>query len=194
MALLWAKRSGVNNNFDADIVLALTSYYDADFDKTIKILKYWKEEILTTEAKIALAISYMMNGSEPIGFLEKQKAELLLKEVYNQWRKENEKPSYFYSASAILAKIEFEKKWKWTDNVQKYGDVFGEIGSDEYVFCPLAAYVMGRYYSNVVEYKDLGEKCIKAAAKYDYKDNDYKVLYPFAEEIKQEYDIISRNK
>lgn len=191
LASLWAKRAEKKSSV-ADAILSLIAYYKSDFGKTIEILDYWKDYISTfpDDVKIALAISYMMNDN----VLGRQRAEPLMKEVYNQWRKEDDKPLYFYSASAILAKIEFQKNWKWNDNVQKYLDVFGEIGSDNYMYCPLAAYVMGRYFRKVVEFKDFGEKCIEAAAKYNYKDNDYEVLYPFAEEIKQEYDIISRNK
>lgn len=191
LASLWAKRVE-RKSIVADVILSLIAYYKGDFENTIKILEHWKDysSSFIDEAKLTLAISYMMNGSEPIRFLGKQKAEPLLKEVYNQWRKEDEKPLYFYSASAILAKIEFEKKWEWTDNVQKYIVVFGKIGSDDYMYCPLAAYVMGRYFRKVGEFKDFGEKCIEAAAKYDYKGNDYEVLYPFADEIRQEYNKI----
>ena len=180
MALLWAKRAGVNNNLDADIVLALISYYKGDFSKTIQILSFWKEEELYSEAKIALAISYMMNGNELIRFLGKQKAEPLLKEVYNKLR--NDKPKYFYAVCAILAKIEFEKKWRRTNKVDDYLSEFGEIGTDDFEYCPLAYYVMGRA---------LIEKgCLEAAAKYEYNGSKYEVLYPFADEIKQEYNKI----
>lgn len=188
IASLWAKRAEKKSSV-ADVILSLIAYYDGDYGKTIQILDYWKDYTSTfpDDVKLALAISYMMNGSESNRILGRQKAEPLIKEVYKQWRNEDEKPLYFYSASAILAKIEFEKKGEWTNSVQKYIDVFGEIGSDDYMYCPLTAYVMGRYYRKVVEYKDFGEKCIEVAAKYDYKDNDYEILFPFADEIKKEY-------
>lgn len=188
MALLWAKRAGVNNNLDADIVLALTSYYNGDFDNTIKILNYWKEEALYTQAKIALAISYMMNGSEPIRFLGKQKAEPLVKSVYNNLRED--KSFLYYAACAILAKIEYEKKWEWTNNVNKYIEEFGKIGADDYEYCPLSLYVFGRYFYHIVETKKISKECLEIASKYVYANNKYEILFPFADEIKQEYNKI----
>ena len=184
MALLWAKRAGVNNNLDADIVLALISYFKGDFSKTIQILSGWKEA-LYSEAKIALAISYMMNGNESIRFLGKLKAEPLLKEVYNKLR--NDKPNYFYAVCTILAKIEFEKKWRRTDKVDDYLSEFGEIGTDDFEYCPLAYYVVGRaqYHNTSIE-----KTYLETAAKYEYTGSKYEVLYPFADEIKQEYNKI----
>lgn len=190
MALLWAKRAGVNNNLDADIVLALTSYFNGDFDNTIKILNYWKEEVLYSQAKIALAISYMMNGSEPIRVLGKQKAEPLVKSVYKKYVNERERSEVFFSACAILAKIEFEKKWDWTNNVNKYIEEFGKIGADDYEYCPLSLYVFGRYFYNIVESKKISKECIEIASKYVYANNKYELLFPFADEIKQEYNKI----
>lgn len=188
MASLWAKRAGVNKNLEADNVLALISYYNGDFGKTIQILSYWKEKALYTEAKIALAISYMMNGNELTRFLGKQKAEPLLKDVYNRLR--NDKPSFFYTACAILAKIEFEKKWKWTNKVTNYIEEFGVFDSDDYEFCPLSLYVFGRYFYKCAETKELSKDCIEIASKWVYTNNKYEVLFPFANEINQEYNKI----
>lgn len=189
MAQLWANRTGVNKILDADIVMALISYYDGKYEETISILNYWKGDVLYDEAKLALAISYMVSGDKYARFWGKQKAEPLVKDVYNKLHDYEDRPYFYYAACAILAKIEFEKEWDVNnDKVYKYLEEFGTFGEDDFIYCPLAEYVTGLILSHIEDkdIKQMGMIRLEVASQYNY-ENGFKILYPFANEIKQYY-------
>ncbi len=207
MASLWANRvNELKKNLDADVVLALISYYEGDLKKTEKILSDWQESVLYPEAKLALAISYMINKKDlfnSVGVLDEridyyggelfsEKAKPLIKSVYDFYRKNNLKCDNYYASCALLAYIEYGEKYDMESaKLQKYLLEFGNCGEDNFVYCPLNEYLCGRILSHFgdEDLRDMGKIRLEIASQCNYK-NKYEILYPFADEIKKYYDRI----
>ncbi len=189
MASLWANRAGEQNSLRADIVLALINYYEGNFKETIRILTVWKEEFLFPEAKLALAISYMVSGNNLYQFAMRDKAEKLVKSVYDATKKDIEKSLYFYISCAILAKLELQKNWDIENpKIYKYLD---KCEVDD-VFCPLAAYMWGNILSHIADAdkKQLSLEYLKYAIDEIISNEAYEILYPFANEIISTYNTL----
>jgi len=207
MALLWANRvNELERNLDADVVLALISYYKGDLKNTEKILSYWQESVLYSEAKLALAISYMINLKGLLnlagvpkmsidyygGNIFSEKAKPLVKSVYDNYKKSDIKDDIYFASCAILAYIEYGEKFDMSSaKLHKYLLEFGTFGEENFVYCPLNEYVCGRISSHFgdEELRDMGKIRVEVASQFNYK-NKYEILYPFADEIKKYYDNI----
>lgn len=190
LALQWAKRAGVNKYIESDAVLAMVSYYNGDFENTRKILEYWNLNDLYTESKLALAISYMVSSNNLFSFAMRDKAELLVKSIYDKTKIDDEKPDYYYASCAILAKIEYEKERDIQNGkMWAYLEKFGTPGKDDFVYCPLAECLFGFLLTRFADekLKSMGEIRLEVATKFDYNKR-FKILYPFAPEIKAYYD------
>lgn len=189
LAELWAKRAGEHNNIEADAVMALIQYYKGNFSETIRILNNWDIKKGLSEAKLALAICYMINKKE------NNKAEKLIKSVYDETRYEKDAPDYFYVASALLAKIEYDK-WEKDGNIKTHQNceiyISPLIEPIQELFCPLATYIMAKelYEVGNENEKELCKNLIEIASKYNYYKNRFELLYPFSEEINQYYNMI----
>lgn len=193
LAKLWAKRAGLNNSVDADIVLALTAFYEGDFSQTIKILESWNDVVMySSEAKLALAVSYMVNGDDADQFFFRDRATQLASMVYRELYHEYSEPDIYYAACAILAKLELEKDWDINnDNIYTYLGKFGTFGKDDFELCPLSEFVAGFILTRIedTDIKTIGLHRIQLAAEFDY-NKAYKILYPFAPEIIRFYNKI----
>lgn len=193
LAKMWAKRAGLHNSVDADIVLALIAFYEGDFSQTIQILESWNDvAVYSSEAKLALAVSYMVNGDDFEQFVFRERAAQLARMVYDGLRKEYTEPSFYYAACSLLAKLELEKDWDINNrNIYTYLNAFGTFGEDDFELCPLSEYIAGLILTRVEDnnIKTIGKARLQLAAEFDYTKG-YKILYPFATEIIQYYNKI----
>lgn len=181
-AIEWANKVEEGKNDDCEIVLGLIAYYRSDFKNALKHFGLCKGN-LTSEAIIAMEICNLQTlpiiGGRQMVMPDPFRKSMInsLRRIYDRYY--TNRNSYFYSATAILAKLEFEKKFKFTKKVIQYLHVVADDDED----CPLANCLIGLYLRHDCGQHAEGRKFLKHAAEYQYTDNRYEVLYPFAKEI-----------
>lgn len=163
----WAKQADVKQNLYASFTLGMIDFFKKDYDSAISLLENAIDGGMDiTEARIALSISYFLNGN-------RNTAKYHALNVYNRQKDKEHKYIEYYTACALLSKMTYEE-----DPEDVNAMVYAQKTKD--TSCPLGLYMMGRCQIEHNIFPSVGKQRIEEAANYHY-NKDIKDVCAFSE-------------